>query len=567
MINFVKLKIEGFGSIGNLELDLDKKGTTLIRGAIGTGKTTIFSAIVWVLYGKNIKGVSEVKTWDKYQGKKYKGTKVELIFNTEKGIHHVIRCQGYSEKVHGAKGSSRLIYLRNAEEISEKGKNKIQELITSDVGMSYNLFMNSTMFGQGMKRLIQEAGKDQKSIFEEIYEVTWASKARDIAKKYFDELRSEISELETKSREYYDRFQDAKQTYKDLREREQNFLDQQAIQVKALLHKRDLSAIRVKEISNNPPDFPLPSENLVKKYESRLQRAKSKLRQYREGKSRLSVEDIVNETVELILVGEQNGALENLQKIQAIFRGITKYTRHVTKYTKNILGYNTIASKWDEWEESKDSARKKLREIRQEIRALRHKKVESLSDKYHERYKAAKRKYLSLNPIIEKKQKELQDYQWVYSDALGPNGVKAFLFESSMGFINETLESYSEILGFNVQFYMDIYSAKKDFRTLITMEGIEVKYEELSGGQKQLVNLAVAFAMNEVMTSSKGVNIAFLDEIFENLNREAIETVIGLIQRVYQDKTLFLISHHDSLPIHNARVLQVSRKKGLSVYE
>ena len=45
MIEFKKIIIEGFCSIGTLELPLNNNGITIIKGANGLGKTTIFSAL------------------------------------------------------------------------------------------------------------------------------------------------------------------------------------------------------------------------------------------------------------------------------------------------------------------------------------------------------------------------------------------------------------------------------------------------------------------------------------------------------------------------------------------
>lgn len=63
MIEFSKIIIEGFCSIPNLELQLNTDKTTIIRASNGQGKTSIFSAIVWAIYGKNLKGISDVNTW------------------------------------------------------------------------------------------------------------------------------------------------------------------------------------------------------------------------------------------------------------------------------------------------------------------------------------------------------------------------------------------------------------------------------------------------------------------------------------------------------------------------
>ena len=173
----------------------------------------------------------------------------------------------------------------------------------------------------------------------------------------------------------------------------------------------------------------------------------------------------------------------------------------------------------------------------------------------------------ALESQLKKLTEERELYKWAYTDPFGNNGIKAFLFESSLGYLNQVLESYSEILGFNIQFKVDLNSTKKDFVTLIVKDGVDVIYEELSGGEKQLCNLAMAFAMNGVMTEAKGVNIAFLDEVFESLSSDNIEVVIGLIRKVYKNKTLFLITHQESLPIPNAKTLTVKKNHGLSEYE
>lgn len=39
----------------------------------------------------------------------------------------------------------------------------------------------------------------------------------------------------------------------------------------------------------------------------------------------------------------------------------------------------------------------------------------------------------------------------------------------------------------------------------------------------------MAFAMHEALTASKGINLAFLDEVFESLSSDNIELVINLI--------------------------------------
>ena len=164
------------------------------------------------------------------------------------------------------------------------------------------------------------------------------------------------------------------------------------------------------------------------------------------------------------------------------------------------------------------------------------------------------------------KELELENYNWLINDPLGNNGIKAYLFDSSLDMLNRTLDKYSQVLGFRIEFNIDLGTARKEFFTLIERDGQIIDYDELSGGEKQLVNVAMAFAMNESLTMSKGINLAFLDEVFESLSSDNVEVVTSLIRYTFADKTLFLITHLDSLPLSNTKILQVEKVNGLSSY-
>lgn len=74
----------------------------------------------------------------------------------------------------------------------------------------------------------------------------------------------------------------------------------------------------------------------------------------------------------------------------------------------------------------------------------------------------------------------------------------------------------------------------------------------------------MAFAMFESMSAARGINIAFLDEVFESLSSDNIEIVINLIRHIFENKTLFLITHHDSIPLSHSKILQVEKQNGLT---
>ena len=570
MIQFGNIIIEGFCSIPHLELNLGSKGITVIRGATGEGKTTILSALVWGVYGKNIKGKSDVNTWEKYRPKNYHGTKVEVYFNKNGKTHKITRCLKYKGEVNGAKGKDRLIYEIDAIEVSDKNKNDIQALINADLGMSYSLFMNSILFGQGMKRLIQESSSDKKDLFEEIFELEYISKARDIAKSYYSEALREYNEINNE----YSLAKDKKQSI-------QHMLDD--LKKQANYVKNDLSS----KIGNLEKKLSLlakaKKENELKKIVTQKNQIEQKIKEAKDNqrelidrinnakeKTKVSLEEFISLIIKLLKKGDIKNSLKRLMEVKKAFGDIERLQDKCSKMADKISNYR------DELEELRDKeyeANKVQRDIditKNEIKKLISEKKEgfniSLIKKYRDQLSTLSDKLSIIESQMEAKKVKVDNYKWVMDDPLGNRGIKAFLFESSLDILNNTLESYSDVLGFSILFYVDIQGVKKDFNTQIIMDGIEVSYEELSGGQKQLCNLAMAFAMNEVMTKAKGINIAFLDEVFENLSSEYVDIVIGLIRKIYRDKTLYLISHQESLPIPNARVLTVTREKGLSQY-
>lgn len=570
MIQFGNIIIEGFCSIPYLELNLGSKGITVIRGATGEGKTTILSALVWGAYGKNLKGKSDVNTWEKYRPKNYNGTKVEIYFGKDGKTHKITRCLKYKGEINGAKGKDRLIYEIDAVEVSEKNKGEIQALINADLGMSYSLFMNSILFGQGMKRLIQESSSDKKDLFEEIFELGYISKARDIAKGYYTEALREYNEISQKYSSSKEKKQSIQRMLDDLKKQANHVKNDLSSRVKVLEKKLSLLAKAKKE---NELKETVTYKNRI---EQRIQEARDNQKELlnkindAKKKTRVSLEEFIGVIIKLLKRGDIKNSLKRLMEVKKAFGDIERLQDKCSKLADKISNYS---DKLEELRDQEYEANKVQRDIdltHVEIKKLLSEKRAGVNlgliKKYKTQLSTISDKLQSIESEMEEKRAKVDNYKWVMDDPLGNRGIKAFLFESSLDILNETLESYSEVLGFSILFYVDIQGVKKDFNTQIIMDGIEVSYEELSGGQKTLVNLAMAFAMNEVMTKAKGINIAFLDEVFENLSSEYVDLVIGLIRKIYKDKTLYLISHQESLPIPNARVLTVTREMGLSQY-
>src|SRR4051812_34924283 len=88
MTRFLYMRIRGFGSISTklkFRFDKPEAGLTVINGSNGVGKTTIWNALGWVCWGKLLKEKSSVETWEDCRPDSYKGTKVMLYYENNKG--------------------------------------------------------------------------------------------------------------------------------------------------------------------------------------------------------------------------------------------------------------------------------------------------------------------------------------------------------------------------------------------------------------------------------------------------------------------------------------------------
>ena len=185
MINFKKISIEGFTSIVEpFTLELDKGGLNIIRGKVGSGKTTIPNALTWALYGQSLKLKSSIETWEELRPENYRGVKVNVELEKEGDIYNIIRCKSFKGNItvgHKTKmkGANNIMVLKNGELVGGKGKALAQKEIQSIIGYSFELFKNSIVFGQKMKRIIEETGPEKKKVFEEAFDVGFVEMAKD----------------------------------------------------------------------------------------------------------------------------------------------------------------------------------------------------------------------------------------------------------------------------------------------------------------------------------------------------------------------------------------------------
>lgn len=565
-MEFGNLHIEGFKSIPELDINLGSKGLHIIRGSNGYGKSTLIDSLVWCLYGIALNEVSDVNTWKKFRPKDYQGTLVSVYFSKGTDVYKVTRCYNYTGDVEGQKGRSQLFFYKNTELSDKKKKAEIQQEIKSAIGISSDLFINSIFFGQGLRRLNQLNGTSQKEIFDEIFDMSFIMHARAMAKEEYSKRQSNFTSLSNSLKISESSLKVLEKTLKNAQKEAKEFKKNKREEIASLRESKKSSTKALKDLELKAPNQYISTKE-IKEIEDKIKEVKGLLKEAKNTKDDVTIEDLVNNIIGLLEEDKTKEAIKQLKSLAQAFNSIEVYQTMLDDLGDQRLKLYKTQSEQKAYINKIETLQSRVDFYTRNIKKAKEAQPSSMPQDLEEKIEKQKTSIQQYKAEIEKVEEELENYKWAYTEPLGNNGLKAYIFENSLKDLNTILLDYSNAIGITIQFFMDTSSARKEFSTYIKMEGETVLYKELSGGQKQLVNLVMAFAMNELVSYQKGFNITFLDEVFENLSYDNIELVTSMIRKIFKDKTLYLITHHDSLPIANAKVIEVTRENGLSQYK
>ena len=199
----VKLTISAFGPYAGCQVidfeKLGKKGIYLITGDTGAGKTTIFDAIVFALYGEASGENRETTMFRSKYAKEDTETFVEMEFEYRNRIYKVRRNPEYMRKSKRGEGMTKQVadaFLeypdsRNVVTKTKEVTRAVQELI----GLNREQFSQVAMIAQGdFLKLLLAKTEDRIKIFRQIFNTG-------IYKTIQDKLRTEEKSI----REGYDR--------------------------------------------------------------------------------------------------------------------------------------------------------------------------------------------------------------------------------------------------------------------------------------------------------------------------------------------------------------------------
>ena len=206
----IKLKISAFGPYsGVTEFDFDKLGTGglyLITGDTGAGKTTIFDAITYALYGDpsgNNRDASMLRS--KYADDSVP-TEVELLFSYYGKEYTVKRNPEYFRANKRGEGTTKQI--AGAEIIYPDGRivTKIKDVdnaVKEIIGIDRNQFCQIAMIAQGdFLKLLLAPTKERMEIFRHIFKTELFSNLQERLKRESGALADECDTIKRSIAQY-----------------------------------------------------------------------------------------------------------------------------------------------------------------------------------------------------------------------------------------------------------------------------------------------------------------------------------------------------------------------------
>ena len=558
-IVFNSIQIENFQSIRYVNLEF-AQGIYYLTGknedddlseSNGSGKSSIFDAILWCLYGVSSKGLPA----DSYVNRYSKGgCIVQLSLSVNNETYIITRT-----RLHSQYGNSLTIFSQTLQQFIGGRTIKLQQdVINNLIKLDYTLFSSIVIFTQGLaNKFTSLSNANQKSLFESfrdysfwdnLYEKVNAklketndnilkiTSSNSLLLKEIDSLNSELAKIEAISfngeeieiQNKLERYklklehciqllEDANYKFVYIQTQKDNFLKEKYRLENQI---KDYSKLLNQQICPvcKQPITPDTSQSVLRQFENSLNEHLKNEHHF----------DSLNELLELVstLKKQKSTILENIDNLQKALIEIN--------YKKGII-------------EKRDYLLKKKAELELQIE--------------------------SNKAQLAKLEFDLINLKFL-STCLGNIGIKNFLFIKDINCLNSFLKQHSFKLFSNsfVAIEPVIDSGLfKNFEIYLvnSTTGLKESYISLSGGQRRRVDILIQLAINFLVTKIYGIKINLLvfDEIFDNLDSIGIDSTISLIRELYENSSVFIVSQRTDLAINFDNRIHIVKKNGLSTLQ
>lgn len=607
-IVFNNIKIENFLSFENVFIDFRKSGIVIINGknecetdhaiSNGSGKSSLFEAVLWCLTGETVRGIKDVVC--KYGND---GSCVTLSFSIDDDQCVLVRTKNHS------KYKTNLFLQINGEDKSGKGIRDTETILKNILpDLSASLIGSVIILGQGLPhKLTGNTPSGRKEVLEKLSKSDFMIediKQRVEKRKVFLEnektkLDLENSSLEGQKSVNINILETKKEKLKQLEYTNIEELKKEVDNLHLEIEDNKNTIISYNEsikITRNASDYDreelIKLEKNYKQFESEIQ-----------NKYKVNEEEINNIKIDFQYSNNELNRLLSIkdvcptcgQKLIGIEKPDTTELKNKVSILEKKLNEQLTAKaeienrRNEEIKKLKDKFEKDIIEIRKRINENQLKeekyskqinelsyKVTCLENKLQDKQASLnshslliieiKKDIYNISNIVEEINKKLlynsKELELLLSrlsiiskiDTLIKRDFRGYLLKNVISYINEKAKEYSEgILDSNlIEFKIDGNN--------IDIIYDEKEYESLSGGEKQKVDIVVQLALRDMLSKylDFSSNILVLDELTDNVDYFGAENLFNIITTKLTDiESIYIISHHKDFQIGYDKILTI----------
>lgn len=568
-LKFKSVYIEGFQSIERAQVELDSQGVVLVRGinnfddnasSNGSGKSSIFQAIYYCIFGKTSEGISDPS--NRYYND---GCLVILDFSVDEQDYRIIRSVKHS------KYKTAVILYKGSDDISARNKSDTDKMIRTDVmPISQDIFLSTVFLSQGFSgrlSVLNPAGRKERieTLTDTASQVDeFRDKIMDIKNKYSDLYESsrfsyvyKDGTIDSLNRQIDELNKIIEENDKDRPDGNIDDLRKQDDQIEDIITKvRDKQRSINSDISNLKTSINNDLMN-SNKLSAENDRIKHDINDLKSGKPCPTCgRPMIDGPVDQSLIDSK------LNIIKSNFVKIKEYSSNIESYESKMKELEYTLPKLDE---NILKLTSKQKNIRDKI-ALLAKFKDTTDDK---------KKVYEINNQIEKIQDEMLEIKKSESEyeslrdvahhctSLVAKQFRGYLLNETIDFMNSRLLQYSSMLFSNSS---DTIKLSVDASKLDIYLG-DALYDTLSGGERKKVDIALVLTQRDLALNISGVscNILILDEIIENCDQVATDAVLGMLSQAAGDiDSMYIISHNNYTVAYDSVITVVKDTSRLS---
>lgn len=619
IIRFDKIELHNFLSIGHAELNLNSNGYVLVRGenknakdsalSNGSGKSSIWDGLCWCITGQTMRGGSKDVT--NLNAPDRDGVYVKVSFAIDNDEYEIIRA-----KNHSVYKSSVQLFV-NGKDCSGSGVRDGGKVLAERVpDITYQFLTSVVLLGQGLPgRFSNNTPSGRKEVIESLSKSDYM--IEDV-KSRIDRRRTELESmlkaeqekkyrLEAEQTQILRQLESSKSSLEGLGNPDNTKSELESTTVEynnKVVEKQNIQAALVEctEAYNKERDSMQEKlDRINAKYDGMIIDVESKASEVRTSISVINtktsfIESDIKKKKSITDVCPTCG-----QKIAGIV--IPDTTEDENKLNMLVEERKTLNAKLNEFlSETQKIKADKEKELSETRFAGSGKMNELFSKKsnFESEIKLIDNALMTLNNTINRCNVELKVYEQrkkELEESVENLTLRKAEVEESIKLVNT--DKYEELLAINKKFQT---VAGRDFRGYLISGIIEYisavagkysqivygsnavsvyldknninivynnrLYEDLSGGEKQKVDVIIQLAIRDMMCKYVGLstNIIILDEIFDNLDSVGCDKILNLVSNAMQDvSSTYIITHHSDIDIPYDKVItMVKDSSGVS---